>query len=141
MTRHGVPPLAARHLQEAIIGSTLMYGSEVTWRGQKSMSGTFQRIINRVSRATMGVLASTPVVFLQAEGGSMPAAARLDRRQEAFAIRLASSSRRPHEDLLRSEIGLGSRLRRAVPEAEGGGVERVRLGRGLIFPGEVAVPA
>ena len=30
-----VPPLSARHLQEAIVESTLMYGSEVSRRGQK----------------------------------------------------------------------------------------------------------
>ena len=30
MRRNGVPPLSARHLQEAIVGSTLMYGSKVT---------------------------------------------------------------------------------------------------------------
>ena len=34
MRRNGVPPLSARHLQKAIVGSTLMYGTEVTWRGQ-----------------------------------------------------------------------------------------------------------
>ena len=33
--RHGAPPITARHLQKAIVGSTLMYGSEITWRGQK----------------------------------------------------------------------------------------------------------
>ena len=56
VARHGVPPLAARHLQEAIVGSTLMYGSEVTWRGQSAMGRAFQRSINRMSRAIMGVL-------------------------------------------------------------------------------------
>ena len=30
VARHGVPPLAARHLQEAMAGSTLIYGSEIT---------------------------------------------------------------------------------------------------------------
>lgn len=29
--RHGAPPLSARHLEGAIVGSTLMYGSEVAW--------------------------------------------------------------------------------------------------------------
>ena len=38
VARHGVPPLSARHLQEAIVTSTMMYGAEVTWRGQKGMS-------------------------------------------------------------------------------------------------------
>ena len=68
VTRHGVPPIAARHLQEAIIGSTLMYGAEVAWRGQRGMSQTVQRTVNRMSRASLGVLSSTPVAFLQAEG-------------------------------------------------------------------------
>ena len=33
VTRHGVLPISARHLQEAFVGSTLMYGAEATWRG------------------------------------------------------------------------------------------------------------
>lgn len=56
VTRHGVPPIAARHLQEAIVGSTLMYGSEITWRCQKRMSETFQKSINRMSRSSLCVL-------------------------------------------------------------------------------------
>ena len=53
VSRHGVPPLAARHLQEAIVGSALMHGSEVVCRGQPSMCRAFQRSINRVSRAKL----------------------------------------------------------------------------------------
>ena len=143
VARHGVPPLSARHLQEAIVGATMMYGAEVTWRGQKSMSRTFQVGINRIARATLGVLPSTPVAFLQAKGGSVPAVARLDGRQEAFAIRLASRDE-PTDGLLKAGTGLGKRLRE-VTESKGGGreggVEQVRCSRGLVFPGLIAVPA
>ena len=120
-----------------------MYGSEVTWRGQKSMSRTFQKNINRMARATLGVLPSTPVAFLQAEGGSIPAEARLDGRQEAFAIRLASKEE-PADGLLRTATGLGSRLGGMI---DGGGkgvvrrIEQVGCGRGLSFPGEIVIPA
>lgn len=80
VTRHGVPPIAARHLQEAIVGSTLMYGSKVTWMGQKKMEAAYQRSIDRMAKASSGVLSPTPVAFLQAEGGSLPAGARLEKR-------------------------------------------------------------
>ena len=110
VARHGVPPFAARHLQEAIVGSTLMYRSEITWRGQKGMSKAFQRGINRMSRSSLGVLSSIPVAFLQAEGGSTPAVARLDRRQEAFAVRLALATRGPHTNLVQATASLGQRL-------------------------------
>lgn len=113
VARHGVPPLSARHLQEAIVGSTLMYGSEVAWRGQKGMCRTFQKSINRMSKATLGALPSTTVAFLQAEGRSVPVEARLNGRQEAFAIRLASRDG-PQERLLNVRAGLGSRLRDMV---------------------------
>ena len=49
VNRHGVHPISARHLQEAIIGLTLMYGAEVTWRGQAGMADSSQRTLNRVS--------------------------------------------------------------------------------------------
>ena len=103
-------PLAARHLQEAIVGSTLMYGSEIAWRGRRVLGRAFQKNINRMSRSSLGVLSSTPVAFLQAEGGSTPAVARLDRRQEAFAIKLASTTTGPHTGLIRATTGLGRRL-------------------------------
>lgn len=44
-----------------------------------------------MSGASLGVLPSTPVAFLQAEGGSPPPRAILDRRQGAWATRLGSS--------------------------------------------------
>lgn len=62
--RHGVPPISARHLQEAIVSSTLIYGSEVTWRGQRGMETSVQKSINRMARATLGALPSTPVASL-----------------------------------------------------------------------------
>ena len=55
------------------------------------METSFQRSINKMTRATLGAFPSTPVAFLQAEGGLAPAAARLERRQGAFA-RLALCS-------------------------------------------------
>lgn len=60
---------------------TLMYGVEVTWRGQRKMEASFRKSINRMERPALGVLPPTPVAFLQAEGGFAPAAVRLGRRQ------------------------------------------------------------
>ena len=34
-TKHEVPPIAARRLQEATDSSTLLYGAEVTWKRQR----------------------------------------------------------------------------------------------------------
>lgn len=47
-----------------------------------------------MARATLGAFPSTPVAFLQAEGGLAPAAARLGRGQGAFS-RLALCSAAP----------------------------------------------
>ena len=135
--------LAARHLQEAIVGSTLMYGSEIAWRGQASMSRAFQRSINRMSRSSLGVLSSTPVTFLQAEGGSLPAKGRLDRRQEAFAIRLASTTPGPHTSLLRGtpSSGLGQRIRGLIgQDILGQRVEVSRISASMSFPGGIELP-
>ena len=70
----------------------------------------------------------------------MPAVARLDRRQEAFAIRPASTTPGPHTELLRAKTGLGQRVGRLVgPE---GGVQKVeasRVGLGRSFPGDVTL--
>ena len=88
-----------------------------------------------MTRSTLGALPSTPVAFLQAEGGSVPAVARLQGRQEAFAIRLAAR-REPVDGLLEAGTGLGKRLREMTEL----GSEQVRCSRGMFFPGIIEVP-
>ena len=134
VARHGVPPLSARHLQEAIVGSTMMFGAEITWKGQRSMSKAFQVGINRMTRATLGVLPSTPAAFLQAEGGSVPAIARLQGRQEAFAVRLESKDE-PAFGLLHTDTGLGERLRDMIGMKKKGGSDRRKRGTGQVQQG------
>ena len=147
MRRNGVPPLSARHLQEAIVGSTLMYGSEVTWRGQRFMTDSIQRAINRMTRSSLGTLISTPVHFLQSVGGSMPAMARLQFRQACYAGRLAGSEASEIRDITTGDGELARRLRSTLCGEEGACpaqvdnmVERIHGSRGLRFPGLVDIP-
>ena len=100
-----------------------------------------------MTRATLGVLPSTPVAFLQAEGGSVPAEARLNGRPEAFAVRLMSRDE-PRDGLLRAGTGLGAMLRSLVERDERDEegrkkierVERVECSRGRFFPGRIEIP-
>ena len=69
VTRHGVPPITPRHLQGAIVSSTLMYGSEITWKGQRGMETVFRKNINRMARASLGVVQSTQIAFCRRRGG------------------------------------------------------------------------
>ena len=48
------------------MSSALMYGAEVTWRGQNGVEGGVQRTVNRISKTAF--LPSTLVAFLEAEG-------------------------------------------------------------------------
>lgn len=73
------------------MSSTLMYGSEAAWRGHRYHQEEVQKVLNRMARSTLGTLPSTPVAFLESEGGSMPGFARLQLRQEAFAARVCAS--------------------------------------------------
>lgn len=104
------------------------------------MERAFQKIINRMARASLGVLPSTPVAFLQAEGWSLPAQARLDRRQSSFATRLASAPQGPHRDIFYGRTGIGERLREALGQAAVGTVKRSTLSQGRAFPGTVDIP-
>ena len=56
------------------------------------MADRIQKTLNRISRATLGALPSTPVAFPEAEGESMPAVAQLDKKQEGYAQRLRAST-------------------------------------------------
>ena len=146
--RNGVPPLSARHLQEAIVGSTFMYGTEVTWRGQRFMTDKIQKTINRMTSASLGVLRSTPVSFLQSVGGSMPAETRLRFRQACYAGRLAGSESSEIQDITRGNGELAQRLRSAIsrtrPQGTGEAsivVERTFTPGGLRFPGLIETPS
>ena len=147
MRRNGVPPLSARHLQEAIVGSTLMYGSEVTWRGQRFMTDSIQKAINRMTRASLGVLKSTPVAFLQSMGGSMPAEARLQFRQACYAGRLAGSESASIRQITAGEGELARTLRGSLggnedfcPARIDTIVERTLRPSGMRFPGVIDIP-
>lgn len=95
-----------------------------------------------MARAILGVLPSTPVAFLQAEGGSLPARARLDKRQAAFEFRLASAPGGPHTGLLGARTGLGERLRESLGQASSTSatVERSVIGQVRAFRRVVAIP-
>ena len=142
--RHGVPPLPARHLQEAIVASASLYGAEAKWRGQRFVEEEVQRSVNRISRATLGVMRSTPVSSLSAVGGSMPARVRSNQRQAAFAARTISSSFPSTRRIAFGSSPLASRLRRALGftlSHEGlPAVERVHGSRSLSFPGMICIP-
>ena len=141
--RHGVPPLPARHLQEAIVASASLYGAEAKWRGQRFVEEEVQRSVNRISRATLGVMRLTPVSSLSAVGGSMPARMRLNQRQAAFAARTVSSSFPSTRRIAFGSSPLAPRLRRALGftlSHEGlPAVERVHGSRSLSFPGMICI--
>ena len=104
------------------------------------METSLQKSVNRMARTPPGVLPSPPVAFSQAEGGSMPATARLEKRQGAFATRLASVLSGPHHGIS-SRIGLGARLRNALsPGTNVREVEKIRVSQGQTFPGEICLP-
>ena len=124
-----------------------MYGAEVTWRGQGFMRDSVQKAINRMSRASLGVLRSTPISFLETMGGSMPAEPRLLFRQACYAGRVASSESRGIRDITASNGELARRLRASVlgDEAQDQAgldtiVERTFPPRGRVFPGQVDIP-
>ena len=148
MHRNGVPPLSARHLQEAIVGSTLMYGTEVTWRGQSLMRDSIQKAINRMSRASLGVMRSTPVAFLESVGGSMPAGPRPQYRQACYAGRLAVSEAEGIRDITAGCGELAQRLRASIPGCGvhdpaglGSVIERTAPPSGRRFPGDIHLPS
>lgn len=75
-------------------------------------------------------------------GGSMPAAARLDRRQEGFAARLVSSPRLSHWRLATDTNPLASRLLSATGLTRGRAkvAETMSSTRGAAFPRELILP-
>ena len=68
----------------APVQETMLYASELTWNSGKGVNGDYQMAINRMCRATLGVLRSTPIGIIAAESGLTLARALLDHRQARF---------------------------------------------------------
>ena len=88
VSKYGVPPAASRNLQSAIVQGTILYASELTWKGQKSVEGEYQLAISRMGKATLGTFQSTPRGIAAGESGLTPARASLNHRQARFTQRL-----------------------------------------------------
>lgn len=106
--RHGVPPSSARNLQMAIIQGTMLYASELTWRGQRGMEGEHQAAINRMRRATLGAFKTTPLGTVAVESALTPARAPLGHRHPAIPGQTGGGERRRSwGDGLRWRAGYG----------------------------------
>ena len=134
-------------MQEAIVSSTILYASEVTYRGQATLERSVQRSINRIARSTLGVMQSTPIPFLMENAGSMPAGQRLRARQKAFAVRTVASESAEIRKVGMRRGPLAERIRGLAEEQgigvagrPGGKLGGVRAARDLLFPGEIRFP-
>lgn len=78
------------------------------------MANSFQKTLNRISRATLGASPLTPIPFLEAEGGSTPAAGRPERKQECYARRFRASADRAHREVVKGANPLATRLLESV---------------------------
>lgn len=70
----------------------------------------------------------------------MPTTARLERRQGAFAMRLASVQHGPHREIINGRTTLGGRLRDTLGlVASIRAIERTRTSQGQVLPGEICL--
>lgn len=141
MTRRGIPLIAARHLQEAIIGLTLMYGAEVRGEGKRAWRGFSRRLLTEYQWRHWGCFPQHQLP------SSRPREDRCRRspgwpRDRPFAMRLATTRDSPHHDIIRVQTTLGRRCRQALYVASARGldiIERSRVGQGLVFPRKVHI--
>ena len=87
---HGLVPGLVRRIQLSVVQSTVLYGSELWWKGQKNHEHTIQQLFNRQARSITGMYRSTPLHPLLCEAGIIPASTHLDYRQRLYAHRLLS---------------------------------------------------
>lgn len=111
------------------MGSALMHGAEVIWKGQRNMEEPFQRGVNRMSRTALGALPSAPVAFFEAEGGRMLARAGPDQRQEGSTTRLCPPARHKRSyQTMSTPLAARLRVRGAIRERDHEIVIPPRLG-------------
>ena len=125
-TKYGVPPASARNLQMAIIQSALLYAAELTWSGQKGVESEYQAAINRMGRAALGALRSTPLGVVAAESKITPAGPLLEHRQARFAQRLLARPQagKGPEEILSRKPELTGRLIKTTKLHTGDEVEQ-----------------
>jgi ribonuclease HI len=142
VSQYGVPPASARNLLMSLVQGTMLYASELTWKGQKGVEGEYQRAINRMARSTLGSFRSTPQGILAAESGLTPARALLNHRQAMFSHRLIARPKDgggPEEILTREGAELSQRLRTATGIKPGESTEPQVWGQGRTFPGVITI--
>jgi ribonuclease HI len=120
----------------------MLYASELTWKGQKSMANEYQLAINRMARATLGALPSTPLGALIAESALTPATHLLDYRQAKYAQRLLARPKGhagPEEILERRGTQLTEQLRSVTSLARGNTAEEMTWGDSRKLQGKLVV--
>ena len=80
VSKYGAPPAAARNLQSEIVQGTMLYASELAWKGQRSAEDEDQLAIDRTGRATLSTFQSTPRGIIAGESGLTPARVLLNHR-------------------------------------------------------------
>ena len=138
---NGIPPASARALQMAIIHGSMLYGTELTWMGQREMAREFQLVINRMARGTTGCFRDTPLAIITQEAHTRPAEALLDYRQARYAQRLLRQPR-PRDRRVRRQEGtsLTDRLKAVTHLDPDDECERGYHPEGMRFPGRTVIP-
>ena len=131
----------------SLVQGTILYAAELTWKGQKSIEGEYQRAINRMARSTLrafrstlGAFRSTPQGILAAESGLAPAHTLLDHQQARFSQRSFARPKNgggPEEILDREGPAPTTRIRAAAGTRRGETIEPQVWGEGKHFPGRI----
>ncbi len=75
---YGLVPSLVRRIQLSVVQSTVLYGAELWWKGQRNHERTIQQMINRQARSITGICSSTLIHPLLCEAGLVPASTLLD---------------------------------------------------------------
>ncbi|KAI5785453.1 hypothetical protein FPQ18DRAFT_309375 [Pyronema domesticum] len=138
--KFGVPPASARNIQIAIIQSTLLYESELSWTGAAPETKDYQLAITRMPRGTTGAFKSTPLGALLAESGLTPAVPLLDHRQSRYTqriLRQPEETRGAKEVLLATQNSALSQQIKKMSHLNGDRMEKTYLETGKAFMGEI----
>ena len=69
----------------------MLYASELTWNGKDNLESDYLPAINRMSRASLEALHTTPWGIIMTASGFTPARVLLDHRRARFTQRLLAT--------------------------------------------------
>ena len=107
---YGLVPGFVRQIQLSVVQLMALYGTELSWKGQKNHERTIQQLINCQTQSITGIYSNIPIHPLLYKAELIPTSILLDYCQKIYTHRLFSlPDLHPTKEILPISLRKGDR--------------------------------